>query len=163
MALPDSSSLDTYGGARVNYRSVEDPLTDIGSEHWNPLSNDVAMLTQTGIRAWVVFTGATYTGGTQLIIPDSHGAMWGSSTGVRPVVDQTAIGVYHTTWAASQFDLLGASHTINIRMPQAPMVFGVDGLRAKIVGFTANVITLNTFSGGAANALNGTKIGVAWL
>lgn len=163
MPLPDIDDIDSFGGARVNRRPITDPTTDVGAEHLNPLMCDVAMMTGTAIRAFVVFTGITYTSGTMTIVPDAHCAVWGSATGVRPLVEQTAAGIYRATWTATQNDALGNPHSVNIRMPIAPMVFGADGLRAKVVSFTANVININTFSGGSANALNGTKMGFAFL
>lgn len=164
MTLPDRDDFaGTFGGPYSNYKSVEDPTTDVDATAGNKLMCDVAMMTHTAIRAWVVFTGITYTSGTMLIVPDDHDAMWGSSTGVRPVIDQTAAGIYHATWAASQNDELVVAHSLIIRYPMPVQVFGADGLRGKIASFTANALTLNTFSAGAANSLNGTKIGLAWI
>lgn len=162
MTLPDKDALSgDYGGARTNAHPVEDPTTDVGAEHLNPVMANVAMMTHTAPRAIVLFTGTTYTSGTVNVTPDDHDAMWGSSTGVRPTVGETSAGVYVITWATSQTDELGASHTLNIRFPDC-VAYGVSTLVAKVISWTANTITINTYSSGSLNALNGTKIKVWW-
>jgi hypothetical protein len=163
MPLPDIDDIDTFGGQHVDAHQQEDPTTDLTAAQFDKLSCDVAMSTHTAIRAWVRFIGITYTSGTMVIVPTDHNAVWGSGTSVRPVVDQTAAGVYHATWAATQTDQLGVVHTLNIRAPLPMTVFGADTLRAKVVSTTANVLTINAFSGGALNSLNGTAMIAFWI
>lgn len=161
--LPDKASLSgTYGGPYTNLHPVEDPTTDVDSDAGNEFLNDIAMMTHMCPRAIVLFTGVTYTSGTVSVTPDDHDAMWGSGTSVRPTVGETSAGVYVITWAATQTDELGNSKTLNIRFPFA-QAYGADGLRAKVISWTANTITINTFSSGSANALNGTQIAVWWI
>lgn len=161
--LPDVDSMDTFGGERVNAFPKEDPTTDVGSEDLNPLFADVAMMTHTALRAWVIWQGITYTSGTMSIVPTSHDAVWGSGDAIRPTVQQSAAGIWLITWGANQDDLLNVSHPVNIRMPQPPVVYGADGLRAKVISWTANTITVNSTSAGALNALNGTLMGVGFI
>lgn len=160
--LPDKSSLDEFGGARTNAHPIDDPTTDVGAEHLNPIMANVAMLTHTAPRAWVLFTGATYTSGTVSVVPDDHDAVWGSSTAVRPTVGETSAGVYVVTWSTTQLDELAESHTLNIRFPLTE-AWGVSTLVSKVISKTANTITINTYSAGVLNALNGTKIAVWWF
>lgn len=161
--LPTTASnlSDDYGGPYTNQHQTEDPTAEMDAGFGNQELCDVAMMTATANRAWVIFTGVTYTSGTLSVTPDDHDAQWGSSTGVRPTVGETSAGVYVITWAANQTDQLGATRAINIRFPRAT-AYGVDGLRAKVISWTANTVTINTFSSGSANALNGTKIAVWW-
>ncbi len=164
MALPDKdSAAGTFGVPHADAHPVEDATTDLPANQYDTMACDVAMMTHTIPRAWVRFVGATYVGPSDTIAVVDHDAVWGSATGVKPTVLQVgAAGTYVLSWAASQQDELGASHTINCRLPYAPVVIGADGLRAKVVAFTANTITINTTSAGAANALNGTTIFVIW-
>lgn len=162
MTLPDKDSLDgNYGGARTDAHPVEDPTTDVGAVHLNPVFCNVAMMSHTAPRAVVLFTGITYTSGTMTIVPDDHDALWGSSTGVRPVVTQAVSGTYVITWTATQVNELLETKTLNIRFPDAG-AYGVSTLVAKVISWTANTITIATTSSGSANALNGTKIKVWW-
>lgn len=162
MPLPDVDDLAVLGGIRTNRHPVVDPTTDVGAEHLNPAFNDIVMMTHTAPRAWVIWTGITYTSGTMTIVPDDHNAMWGSGTGVRPLVQQSATGALLVTWTASQLDQLGVSHPLNIRFPLAH-AYGVSTLIAKVLSWTANTVTINTYSAGALNALNGTKIALWWI
>jgi hypothetical protein len=163
MTLPDKSSLSgDYGGPYTDGRPVEDPTTEVGAAPLNAALNDAAMLTHTAPRAWVLFTGKTYTSGTVSVTPDDHDALWGSGTGVRPTIGETSAGVFVITWATTQTDELGVSHTLNIRVP-VPLALGSVTALATPASWTANTITLNTYSSGIANALNGIKIFVAWF
>lgn len=163
MALPDKASLSgTYGGPYANSKDVDDPTTDVDAGAGNQFLCDTAMATHTVRRAWVIWTGITYTSGTMVIVPDDHEALWGSGTSVRPLVEQTSAGVYRVTWPTSVNDELAEPHALNVRFPEAPIVYGADGLRAKVISWTANTITVNATSAGALNALNGTKIGQGW-
>jgi hypothetical protein len=163
MALPDIDDLATYGGQHIDAHQQEDPLTDCMAAEFDAMSCTVAMGTHTAIRAWVLFTGIAFVSNPTPVIPDAHDAVWGSATAVRPTIAETAAGIYVIGWATTQTDQLLNVHATNIRFPFAPMVFGADGLRAKVVAFTANTITVNTFSGGSANALAGTKVGVLFI
>lgn len=164
MTLPDKdSATGTFGAPFTNFHPVEDPTTDMDAGAGNKLIADVAMMTHTVGRAWVRFAGLTLSGGPpDAITVVDHDALWGSGTSVKPTVSHTATGVYVITWATTQVDELGVSHTLNIKRPMAWALSG-DRSNAKVVSFTANTITINTFNdAGAANALNGTTIFVEW-
>lgn len=158
--LPDKDdAVGDYGIPYQNAMDIQDPTTDVGDVALNKVFGNVGMMTHTISRAWVEFTGVAYTSGTVAVIPDDHDAVWGSGTGVRPTIGETAAGIYTITWAASQLDVLEGSHSINIRFPEA-FCWGVSTLVARVISKTANSITINTYSSGALNALVGTKIGV---
>lgn len=159
--LPEKASLSAnYGGPFTDGHPVEDPTTDQSADQANQVMCDTAMSTHTATQAWVIFTGITYTSGTMVIIPDDHDALWGSGTDVRPTVEQTAAGIYRVTWPANVDDELGDSHPVNMRAPDCS-VYDVSTKDARVIGaWTANVVTINTYSGGALNALNGSKIKV---
>lgn len=159
--LPEKASLTaTYGGPYANSKDVDDPTTQIDQSQGNQFLCDVAMMTHTPTQAWVVFTGVTYTSGTMTIVPDDHDALWGSGTDVRPTVEQTAAGIYRVTWPANVDDELGDSHPVNMRAPDCS-VYDVSTKDARVIGaWTANVVTINTYSAGVLNALNASKIKV---
>lgn len=163
MPLPSTpSSLDTTGGQHGDYHQQEDPTTDLLAAQFDQLSVDCSSMTRITRQAWVLFSGLTYTSGTQSIPVTLHRALWGFSNAVKPVVDQTATGVYHVTWPTTITDELGVVHTLNILVPENPVVYGADGLRAKVLSWTANVLTINAYSAGVLSALNGTQISVGW-
>ncbi len=164
MSLPDKATLTgTYGGPYVQARSVEQPQQEVGDAALNQALNDIAMATHTLQRAWVRFAGLTLSGGPpDAITVVDHDALWGSGTGVKPTVSHTAAGVYVITWATTQLDELGVSHTLSIKKPKAWALSG-DRSDARVVSFTANAITINTLNdAGSANALNGVTIFVEW-
>jgi hypothetical protein len=164
MSLPDKATLpDTYGGPYTNAFPVEDPTTQIDASAASELMNDVAACTRTVPRAWVAFTGATYTSGTQLLTVTDHDANWGSATGVKPVVGQTAAGIILITWPATVVDEIGVTRTLNIRYPHEPSTIDAAASRAKVTAKTANTLSIALFSAaGAANALNGITIYASW-
>ncbi len=165
MALPDKDSLSaSFGGPYTNARPVEDASTEVGAEGLNPALCDVAMMTHTAIRAWVSFLGVTISGGPpDAITVADHDALWGSGTGVKPTVSHTTTGRYIITWATTQDDELGDSHTLLIRKPRAWVTGVSDRSDARVVSYTANTITIDCFNdAGALNALNGFSIWVEW-
>lgn len=165
MGLPDSSDIsDDYGGPYANQRPTEDGSTEMDAEFGNQLMNDVAMMTHTTPRAWVAFTGHTWSGsGTDVVVPSDHDAHWGSSTPVRPTIGQASANRYVITWPATVTDQLGVAKTLNIRYPHEPSTLDSALSRAKVVSKTANTLTIDTFNAaGSANALNGIPVYVSW-
>src|SRR5678815_3074490 len=102
MALPDKASLSSsYGGPYEDERPVEDPMTEVAAGSLNEALNDAAMATHTVPRAWVSFSGHTYSGaGTDSITVSDHDAVWGSSDAVKPTVGQTGTNTFVITWPA---------------------------------------------------------------
>jgi hypothetical protein len=165
LALPDKATgSDNYGTPYQNERPVEDPTTEPDAGAINEALVDIAGCTRTIVRARVRFPGLTYTSGTQSIPITSHDAVWGSDVGVAPVVTQSATGIYLITWPTTVDDELGDPHTLNIGMPLEPVTIDAALSRVKVTAFTANTISLAAFdAAGAANALNGIPIFVAWI
>jgi hypothetical protein len=166
MPLPDTSDFTTdYGAPYKDAHPVDDPETDVSADALNQLFADCAAMTRTAPRAWVKFTGATYTSGTMSISVADHDALWGDGNDVKPTVAQTSAGSYVITWPTSVTDRLGASHSTNIRKPSAPVaVFNGIGCHVQVHSFTANAITISCFLGDLATAssLNGVDIFVEW-
>lgn len=111
--LPGIDDFASYGGALANYAAVEDPTTDEDASWRNLYAANVAAMTQTIARAWCAFEGH----GTTPVDPASniHGAVWGDSLGVKPVVERTGTGVYTITWPETVSDELNEEHTVNLR------------------------------------------------
>jgi hypothetical protein len=164
MSLPDKATLaDTYGGPYTNERPVEDPTTELDGDAASELMNDVAACTRTVTRAWVAFTGATYTSGSQALTVTDHDANWGSATGVKPTVVQTATGIILITWPATIVDEIGVTRTLNIRCPGKPVTIDVTLSSGQVSAKTANTLSLRLFNAaGAANALNGITVIASW-
>lgn len=156
--LPDKDALSTFGQPRNNRIPITDPSTDIGAEHWNPLTNDVAMLSVLGDRAWAAFhwTGAA-------MVLDAHDEMWNGVSGYTvPTLARTGAGVYTVTYPATTFDFIpssnpsgGGSHTINLRSAHgyvrpggAASVFTVE------CSASGNVVTVNLKVGGTVTDSN---------
>ena len=130
----------------------------LGADEWTSCAADVAMLTRTGARAWIKFTGATYTSGTMTMTIVSRLAMWGNAETVT--VTQTSAGVYVITYPTTVTDELGATKTLSFVDVLAVKVASSPP-RAWYGSVAANVVTLHmTDLTGSANACNGQTITV---
>ena len=161
MPLPGIDTLDDLGGALSNLGGapVENPQTDLDADADNIARANVAAMTHTATRAWVRWTGFTYSA-PAFVVPDDHDSLWGSSTGVRPTVQQTSAGVYVVTWPATVTDELGNVHTLNIRKPNA-WVESQFLYQAGPSAHTANTVTVRTRTiefGVANNSLDGIPV-----
>lgn len=165
MALPGKATLsDTYGGPYSNERPVEDSTTEVDAPFFNEMASDTAAGTRTAVRAWVAFDGLTYTSGAQSIAVVDHDAVWGASGAVEPTIVQNPAGTYTLTWPATVDDELGETHTLDIQVPLQPTLITATLMDVRVSAFTANTITLKTFSAaGSADALNGIPIKVCWI
>ena len=158
MTLPDTDTIDTYGGELINYHQIVDPTTDRDADAMNQALASVAGMTHTAIRAWRTFVGHATTPTDPA--SNSHDSVWGNSAGVKPTCAHSATGVYTVTWTATQDDELGETHTLNLRRGWAQ----VEGATAYVcqVDFTAaNVARVRVFDmAGAANDAVGANITV---
>lgn len=138
--LPESSAIDTYGGALTDYRPVTDPTTDRPAASMNKALCDVAMMTHVSVRAFVRFTGAATTGA---LVLQYHDAQWGSTPAVAPTLARTSAGVYTITFPATVSDELNGSHTLALRGAWANLrqFYGF----ARIADVSANLVTVNTY------------------
>jgi len=160
MTLPSIDTITTYGGVFADYGvSVVDPTTDQSADDFNKMSASVAMMTNTAIRAWAIFTTAATTGAMAL---QSHGAVWGTS--VAPTLARSGAGVFTVTWPSTVDDELGESHNVNILGVLRPNPYGSTLVHTQAERTSANVVTVYTFAaGGAADDVVGTNVLVAWV
>lgn len=162
--LPDTSSLDTYGGAMADYAPVEDPTTDESSAFRNQYAADTAMMTVTAPRAFVTFVGDSTTPGD----PGSgfvHAALWGSGPSVKPTIANITTGAYDLEWPATVDDPLAVEHTLNFRRAHAHVESGAGGLmkHAAAQVLSANSVRVYTYlANGTADDLVGFNITV-WV
>jgi hypothetical protein len=173
MPLPDTSSLDDFGGPMSNYSAVVDPTTDEDAKYRNRYACDVAMLGHTAPRAMCSFTavnGAVPTDPSGFV----HDALWGDAVAVKPVVARTGEGVWTITWPSTVDDELtaedasiggGETHSVNIRfaIAQATAVGGV--LKHAVAEVTSSaVVTVRGFlADGTADDIAGAIVTVvAW-
>lgn len=117
LTLPDRDSLQTYGGALVNYSDAVDPTTDEDAAYRNKYAANVAMMTHTVMRAFRSFLGTTG-GATAIADPSTgavHDALWGDAAANKPSATYVSTGTYDIVWPTSVTDELGTSHTLSIR------------------------------------------------
>ncbi len=144
MTLPDTDSLDTYGGALANYAEVEDPTTDESADYRNKYAANVAMMTVTVPRAIVSFVGHATTPAD----PGSgfvHGALWGSGPSVKPVVTHVSAGRYLVTYPTTVDDPLAVEHTVNFRRAVAQVESAGVMKHATAEVTSANTVTVYTY------------------
>lgn len=163
MILPTSAGISNYGGAKQDYAPSEDPSTDELAADRNNLVDDVAGMTHTACRAWRCFVGGS--GGSPADPADgnTHDAVWGNASSVKPTVTRSSTGVYVVTWPTSISDALGTSHTIAIRRVLHVAIESATAFVGTAVITAANVITVHTFSSTTANDASGANITVYWV
>lgn len=156
MTLPSASTFSTYGGAKEDFTSVVDPLTDRSAVEVNAAFADVASMTRTSIRAYLQFTGVT----GDNPVPNFHQAHWGSTVAVVPTMVNNATGDLTITFPATVTDPLGDDVALNL-------VCGWGSLEGSTPGFinvtrlSPNTVNVKLFDAtGAASDLVGTKINV---
>lgn len=153
MTLPDTDSLNTYGGELADYAPIEDPTTDRSADAANMAFASVAMMTHTIPRAIVQFAGHATTP-----TRTTHDAVWGNTSGVAPTIAKTGTGVYTVTWPSSVNDELGEAHTVSVRYPTGSALSST-AYHVQCVATSANVVTVYTFTaGGVADNLAGVQI-----
>ncbi len=158
--FPDTSTLDDYGGAKVNYSEPEDPTTDEDADERNQYCADTAQMTVTAPRAIVTFTGHATTPGD----PASgfvHAAGWGSGPDVKPVTTHVGTGQYLVTYPATVNDPLDVEHTLNFRRAIAQVECAGTIAHACAERTSANTITVYTaLANGTLDDLVGSNITV---
>lgn len=115
MPLPSTSStVDSYGGIKVNEFPVEDPQSSLGADSYNQAISDLSQVSRMTDLGWVMFDGYT---GTASITPRDHEALWGRSTAPTVVysVDGYSQGTYTITLPATWTDALDVVHSVNLR------------------------------------------------
>lgn len=155
--LPDVDSISAYGGAKADYAPVEDASTDLSADEWNLIAANMAGLTQTAPRAWCAFVGNASTPTD----PGSnvHGAVWGNTAGVKPVVARTGTGTYTITWPTTVSDPLNVSHTLAIRRGWG-QAEGSTFYHVQVTPTAANVATVHvgTTGGSMSDAIGVTIV-----
>jgi len=113
MSLPDTATIDSYGGVKVNFGPIEDPTTDRDAALASDAYGDVAGMTQTAFRTFVRFTCAT---GVAPALAE-HWAVWGNQplTVTPPTPGRTGAGVFTMTWPATTTDALGVTRSTALR------------------------------------------------
>ena len=170
MTVPDvADAQGSYGMPSNGFADytvgVTDPTTDwasggtSGGAGANQMIADCAAMTHTAARCWARFVGNATT--PTLASPNGHDAMWGSSSGVKPVPARTALGTYTLTWPATVTDALGVVKTLNLRKAAARIEGATPYWQPQCSVTAANVVTVYTFDAThAASDLVGVTIDV---
>jgi len=155
LTLPERADLDTYGGVKENVRPIVDRTTEMDADDENQRSIDVAMMTQTSIRAVASFVGTASSPPTAPTSGYVHVAQWGSALLVKPTFARTATGVFTITWPTTVTDELGTVHTLNFQYALQPSVSGTTAFIATATLTAANVLTVRVFdaAGAASDAV----------
>ncbi len=173
MTLPDVDALSTYGGPLSDYSSVVDPTTDESAVFRNKYAANVAMMTQTAIRAMRSFVGATGATPTDPLTGFVHAAVWGAGPSLKPTLARSATGVWTVTWPTTVSSELtaaltsqggGVTHNVNLRRAFAQVECGGTLYHAVAKVTAANVVEVRGFTAaGTADDLNGLTVTViAW-
>ena len=156
MTFPDIDTIDSYGGVLNDAEPVTDPTTDRSAVGMNTGLASTAAMTATAMIAWCRFVGNAST--PTLAASNGSGAAWGNDPGVRPTISHIGTGHYRATWPVTVTDVLGTTHTLNLKRGLA----NVEGstLSWALVGSqVANTIDIFTFNAaGSANDLAGQTI-----
>ena len=152
MPLPDSSSIDDFGGILSDYLiGVVDPSTDMSAAAGNSMSATVAMGSRMVPRCEVSFTGAAVAPVTV-----AFEAVWKSKTPTIPTAARTGTGVFTFTFPASVSDELLAPHVLNLTSAWG-FASGGTAYHAQ-ASASANVLTVYVFTlaGAASDAVGAT-------
>lgn len=174
MTLPDVDSLSTYGGPVSDYSPVVDPTTDESAVFRNKYAANVAMMTQTAVRAICSFVGVTGANPTDPVVGFIHAAVWGAGPSVKPTVSRSGTGIWLVTWPATVSSELtsalaaqggGVTHNVNLRRARASVeLSGSTKFDATARVVAANQVEVRGWtSAGALDDLNGLTVTVwAW-
>lgn len=157
MTAPDIDSIAVYGGVMADYANVEDPTTDLAAAYFNKLSASVAAMTHTAPRAVRRFVGnaTTPTDPTSGFVHDS---LWGSTSGVNPTIVRNGTGDYTITWATTQTDELGVTHSLNFRYAKG-WAEGATAYHVQCSCPTLNTVNVKVFNAtGTANDAAGVTL-----
>jgi len=165
MTLPDKTdTIATLGGILANAEPVTDATTDLDADADNKARANNAMMSRTACQALRRFTGHATTPadpGSGLV----HRALWGSAVGVKPPVTKGGTGIYLVTWAATQNDELGVSHSLNLEIARA----WVEVTGATLILATARITAPNivevrvyTMAGALTDAVASNIVVQAW-
>ena len=146
-ALPGApSSIADYGLPAAGFADylvgVVDPTTDQSAAAYNTSASDLALMTQTPIKAMAIVAMA----GVAVPTLVSHAAMWGNAPGVAPVLARVGVGINTITWAATQLDALQIARTLNFIQSWGEIDSASFLGFARAVRTGPNVVTIYTYS-----------------
>ncbi len=173
MTLPDVDSLATYGGPLSDYSPVVDPTTDESAVFRNKYTANVAMMTQTAVRAIRSFIAQTGADPIDPVIGFVHAAVWGAGPALKPAVERQSTGIWLVTWPETvQSELSpalpsqggGLMHSVNLRRAKAEVeLAGATKYEATARVLAANVVEVRGWLAGALDDLDGKLVTVwAW-
>lgn len=142
MTLPAIDDISSVGGLISDYRAVPDPTVERSAAQDNQIAANGIMATRTITRAFVAFTG----GATPALV--EHDALWGTGSGVAPVVAHVGTGHYTITWPATVTDALGVAQSINLRRAWASYESATDYMLPSAIRTAPNVVTVYVQAGG---------------
>ncbi len=172
--LPNTATLDSYGGALRNYSNVIDPTTDEDAKFRNIYAQDTAMMTRTAPRAMRSFVGVNGADPTDPNTGFVHEAMWGSAPGDKPTVVRAGEGIWDITYPetvetelATEDESIGGGESaiiaLNFRRASA-QVESADGTfkdaKAKVT--SPNTVRVYGYTGTTLDDLPGLVITV-WI
>lgn len=139
---------------------VEDPSTELSSDYYEVLAEDVAQMTRTATRAIVVFTTSAASPATVVRVQ----TCWGDSLSYAPVVTRTGVGLYTLTFPASFLDGLNVAETVSFFSAKGEVSSTTeDGyVRCTVSGAVINVVVRNSATNAASDFTAGTTEITIW-
>ena len=155
---PDLPTVETFGPRLINFDTIEDPQTDLDADNLNAMKAQLAAISQVAPKAVVVFDAA-------LNVLESR-SVWGSGSGLAPIVTNPGSGVYVITWATSYPDMAYPEDQVSRDVAIRGVTVSATATSGRLFSYertSDNVITLRCFSdaGGATN-VDGEVTLVAW-
>lgn len=162
--LPDTDSIDQYGGHLKDFDPVEDPTTDQSALGLNHMKGSLAGLTNIAARAFRRFYAANP---PTEPVSNAHGSVWGSSPSYSPTLARTGVGVFTITWPVTVENLLkqsgatsewgGEDVSVSLRWAHG-FAEGSTFYHVQCAVTSANVVTVRVFNdAGAAVDPTGTN------
>ncbi len=146
-------TIEDFGGPYFDAMPPDNPETDMGADHGNPLLECVAQMTHTADKADVHF--ATTAAAAPAAVTPLHKSQWGDGAGQRPTVTKAATGLYSIIYAGSFPSLTepgtGGVETLGFfsALPKCWTTDPLDKLDTRLVGISAHQVDIAVYANGA--------------
>lgn len=99
--LPNTASINNYGGPKNDYSAPIDPSTDRSATGVNPAYGDLAAMTHTAFRVWAHLT--LYSSGAAPTVV-AHDETWNNGNNVALVAARVSPGIFTMTYPSTVVD-----------------------------------------------------------
>ena len=154
MPLPDKSTIANYGGSRIDGTSAVNPRTDVTASGFNPMTNDIGMMSVLCPRVWIAFH---WVSGTTLVV-DGNDEMWNGTSGYSaPTPAYSTTGTYTIAYPSTVLDFIGSTdpaggtvHTLSLRAGRGSARDTTGTMHTvSVIATSGNVLTVRVGTGGS--------------